>query len=248
MNPFNSAPGSSSERSSTPKPILRLLCSRLSRVRGYVLEWMSSRAVPAWIVVPNRPVPEDLCAACFRTCVSASLLFPLLAVPSSGLVGLEKIIRANVLTTAAHRVHIDEGIAVKSALSTAFGSRIGVPCEILSDQDSKLVGGIQLADLAAHSMGVMLLEHLGYLRKTVKVGEDSGYDPDLDIALGFELWVSLRYAFFKASQPIPGPEGPLGELNFDVANYGLHVASSCDDALRAAVLDRFGECYLGCIH
>lgn len=180
----------------------------------------------------------------------------LVVVPAAGrtelgaelLVGLEKIIRANVLTTAAHRVHIDEGIAVKSALSTAFGSRIGVPCEILSDQDSKLVGGIQLADLAAHSMGVMLLEHLGYLRKTVKVGEDSGYDPDLDIALGFELWVSLRYAFFKASQPIPGPEGPLGELNFDVANYGLHVASSCDDALRAAVLDRFGECYLGCIH
>ena len=35
---------------------------------------------------------------------------------------------------------------------------------------------------------------------------------------------------------------------FDVENYGLHMAPSCDDALRAAVLGRFGECYLGCIH
>ena len=82
----------------------------------------------------------------------------------------------------------------------------------------------------------------------MKAGEKSGYDPDLDINLGFMLWVTLRYALFKAPQPIPGPEDPLGDLMFDVANYGLHVASSCSEALRSAALKRFGECYLGCIH
>lgn len=185
-----------------------------------------------------------------------SLRIGLVVVPAGGrgdlgteaLAGLDKIIRANELTTSGHRVYFDEGITVESRLVENFVARIGVPCEIFLSQNSKSVGGIQVADLAAHSMGVMLLEHLGHLKKTVKAGENSGYDPDLDIELGFELWASLRYAFFKASQPIPGPEDPLGDLMFDVENYGLHVAPSCDDALHTAALERFGECYLGCIH
>ena len=54
--------------------------------------------------------------------------------------------------------------------------------------------------------------------------------------------------FFKAPQPIPGPEDPLGDLMFDVTDYGLHVASSLSEPLRKAVSERFGECHLGCIH
>lgn len=164
------------------------------------------------------------------------------------LLGLEKIIRANELTAAGHHVYFDQGITVRPDRADTFVRRVGVHCEILLNQDSRLVGGVQVADLAAHSMGVMLLESLGILKKTVKAGENSGYDPDLDIELGFELWASLRYAFFKAPQPIPGPVDPLGDLMFDVANYGLHVASSCSETLQSAALKRFGECYLGCIH
>jgi hypothetical protein len=167
---------------------------------------------------------------------------------TEALAGLEKIIRANGLMTLDHRVYFDEGITIDPGLIARFGARIGGPCEVLLNQDSKSVGGIQVADLAAHSMGVMLLEHQGHLKKTVKAGENSGYDPDLDIELGFELWASLRYAFFKAAQPIPGPDDPLGDLMFDVATHGLHIARSCDDTLRDAAVERFGECYLGCIH
>ena len=94
----------------------------------------------------------------------------------------------------------------------------------------------------------LFLEHLGYLKKMVKAGKNSGYDSDLDIGLGFELWAALRYSFFKAAQPIPGSEDPLGGLMFNVADHGLHIATSCDEALRVAVVERFGECYLGCIH
>lgn len=180
----------------------------------------------------------------------------LVVIPSScrdtlgteAITGLDKIIRANALTNGAHHVFIDEGIEVDQALLDAFHINIGVHCKFNLNQDSKQIGGIQMADLAAHSMGVMLLEHLGHLKKMVKAGENSGYDPDLDMELGFELWASLRYAFFKAPQPIPGPEDPLGDLMFDVTNYGLYIAPTCDDALQKAASERFGECYLGCIH
>jgi len=167
---------------------------------------------------------------------------------TEALMGLEKILRAKDLMAAQHQVYLDQGILVKADLVDGFTRRSGVACEFHLTQDSRSVGGLQVADLAAHSMAVMLLESLGYVKKTVKAGENSGYEPDLDIELGFELWASLRYAFFKAPLPIPGPDDPLGDLMFDVANYGLHVASSCNEALRTAALERFGKCYLGCIH
>jgi hypothetical protein len=167
---------------------------------------------------------------------------------TEALTGLEKIIRANALTAGGHHVYFDQGIIVRPDLASTFSRRVGAACEVLPNQDSKSVGGLQVADLVAHSIGVMLLESLGYFKKTVKARENLAYDADLDIELGFELWASLRYAFFKAPQPIPSPEDPLGGLIFDVTNYGLHVASSCSDALRSAALERFGECYLGCIH
>ncbi len=171
-------------------------------------------------------------------------------VGTEAIAGLAKILQANSLTDVPHKVFFDDGIVVDGASLDTFRSGVGALCEVHVDQDSRTVGGIQLADLAAHSMGVMLLEHQGLIKKMVKAGENSGYDPDLEIELGFELWASLRYAFFKAPQPKPGPilDDPIGELMFDVENYGLHVAARCDDALRDAAIARFGECYLGCIH
>ena len=149
-----------------------------------------------------------------------------------------------------HKVFVDQGITVSGAARETFDDGPGALCELHLNQDSRLIGGIQLADLAAHSMSVMLLEQLGLVKKMVKAGENSGYDPELDIELGFELWASFRYSFFKAPQPKPGPipDDPVGELMFDVESYGLHIAASCDEKLREAALLRFGECYLGCIH
>ncbi|MCH7760411.1 hypothetical protein IIA15_03285 [candidate division TA06 bacterium] len=171
-----------------------------------------------------------------------------LSLGTEALVGLTKIINANDLTDVSHQVFFDEGIVVDRTSLESFHDNVGAECDINLDQDSRTIGGIQLADLAAHAMGIMLLEQQEHIKKTVKAGENSGYEPDLDINLGFELWASLRYSFFKSSQPIPGPEDPLGDLLFDVENYGLHVAATCVDALRNSSLARFGQCYLGCIH
>jgi hypothetical protein len=164
--------------------------------------------------------------------------------------GLEKILKANSLEKQHHKVFFDEDISISSATQDPFRNGVGACCELFLSQDSKTVGGIQLADLVAHSLGVMLLEQLGLISKKVRAGENSGYDPDLEIELGFELWASLRYSFFKESQPKPGriPDDPVGEMMFDVENYGLHISSSCPKELQKAALQRFGECYLGCIH
>ena len=169
---------------------------------------------------------------------------------TEALFALEKIIVANWLVASGHQVYFDEGIAVDPDMTAGLlGARVGVPCHVFLNQDSRLVGGIQVADLVAHSMGVMLLEHLGYLTKMVKAGENSGYDPDLDIELGFELWAVLRNSFFMSGQPISRSEDDPRTLStVNVADYGLHIATSCAEALRVAVVERFGECYLGCIH
>ena len=130
---------------------------------------------------------------------------------TEALFALETIIVANGLVASGHQVYFDEGITVDPGMAAGLGARVGVSCDVFLNQDSRLVGGIQVADLAAHSMGGMLLEHLGYLKKMVKAGENSGYDPDLDIELGFELWADLRYSFFMSGQPISrSEEDPRG--------------------------------------
>jgi len=166
------------------------------------------------------------------------------------IIGLQKILHANGLDQQPHRIFFDEGITVDSQTHKTFLEGTGSLCELHPSQDSKLVGGMQLADLVAHSLGGMLLEQLGLISKKVRVGEGSGYDPDLEIELGFELWASLRYQFFKAPQPKPGPipDDPVGEMIFDVENYGLHISEKCCPSLREAAIQRFGDCYLGCIH
>lgn len=163
---------------------------------------------------------------------------------------LHKILRTNSLEQQSHKVFLDEGITVDSQTQHSFLKDVGALCELHFSQNSKVVGGIQLADLVAHSLGGMLLENLGLTSKKVRVGEDSGYDPELEIELGFGLWASLRYQFFMASQPKPGaiPDDSMGEMIFDVENYGLYISETCCPDLKEAALQRFGSCYLGCIH
>lgn len=166
------------------------------------------------------------------------------------LLGLRKILFANGLEKEQHSIFLDQSIVINSNICKTILAESAALCKIHPQQDSKIIGGIQLADLAAHSLGGMLLEHLGLITKTVRAGENSGYEPNLEIELGFELWASLRYQLFKAPQPNPGEilDDPVGTLIFDVKNYGLHISESCSQTLKNAALGRFGDCYLGCIH
>lgn len=117
--------------------------------------------------------------------------------------------------------------------------------------DSKKVGGIQVADHAAHALGGMLLEEMGLITKQVRAGENSGYPSDELLELGFELWASLRYTLIGRNEHIEGlsphPDDPANPY-FRVDGVGLHVAPTCSEMLAQQARSRFGVNYLGCIH
>jgi len=162
--------------------------------------------------------------------------------------GLKKILTANGLEKERPVVFLDEGIFRRAADADDVARDLGLDqlSDIRAEQDSAQVRGLQLADLVAHTCGIMLLDQLGLITKTVKAGPSSGYDPDLDVGLGFELWATVRYQFFNGRLPaeINSNEGMVVE----VAPYGLYVANSCRSTLRTAAEQRFGRQYLGCIH
>jgi len=166
------------------------------------------------------------------------------------LAGVAKMLVANGLLDRNPRVCLDTGIPCSMPAIETFLRMTMNKCELLVEQDSRTVLGIQLADLAAHLAGSMLLDALGILKKTVKAGANDGYGTNQELDVGFALWASVRRSFFRAPQPFPDPVSgdPIGNLEFDVANYGLYMSEGCPDPVRRAALDRFGKFYLGCIH
>lgn len=164
------------------------------------------------------------------------------------LLGLDKVCRANNLARLHERAYFDKGIFTSawSAMSLAQDLGVSQYCEVHPDQDSRRVKGVQLADLVAHTCALMLLDALGLLSKIVKAGPNSGYDPNLDIELGFELWASVRYLFFNGG--LPNHFDTNEDLVVNVARFGLHIAESCSPKLHHAALTRFGTQYWGCIH
>lgn len=113
------------------------------------------------------------------------------------LLGLGKIIRANDLSQSRQTAYFDQGIFINPRAALELAEDVGLSqlCDIHAEQDSRCIRGLLLADLVAHTCAMMLLDALGLLPKLVKAGPRSGYDPDLDIELGFELWASVRYQF-----------------------------------------------------
>jgi hypothetical protein len=160
---------------------------------------------------------------------------------------VKQIIQKNAVPDEHHFLFLDQGI-VLSAEDKNEAEKCGV--EIFLSQDSRTIAGIQLADLASHSLGGMLLEKMGLISKTVRAGEESGYDPETEIEIGFELWASLRYLLIQSPQPIRPLIGDdvQGYPVFQVQGYGLFLAPSCSEDLREHATARFGENYLGCIH
>jgi hypothetical protein len=165
------------------------------------------------------------------------------------LVALKKIIAASGLVGAEHTAFFDEGIFVPAARAAETATRVGLSKATIIHPavDSRRIGGIQAADLAAHMMATMLLERLGFVDKELKAGPNSGYDPEWRYPLGFELWASLRHHFFAGPRVTNGGPG-ADDRTLDVASHGLHVSERCDEHLRRTALGRFGSVYLGCIH
>jgi len=161
--------------------------------------------------------------------------------------GLKQIIESNNFGNEIE-IYVDENYFRNIRIGEECARKIGLNVSNLNlEVDSIKVRGIQLADLVAHTCSIMLLEQLKIIDKKVKAGENSGYDPDLEVELGFELWADIRYNFlgkidmerfeFGDGQPIKITEP-----------YGLFISDHCDENLSKNAKERFSEIYLGCIH
>lgn len=162
--------------------------------------------------------------------------------------GLAKVILANSLQDALESACFDQNIqfAARQSSIAAFSSRFGVTVEL--EQDSRQRAGLQVADLVAHTAGIMLLDSLGLVTKTVRVGEESGYPSDTEMKLGFEMWASLRWHFFSGQPLASADEDPVRGTTVPTEDYALFVAASCPAQLADAARSRFGTMYRGCIH
>lgn len=157
---------------------------------------------------------------------------------------VSQLLDTGVLENGSHELHLDEGITLPNTSKQAIRGR-GV--SVNTGQDSRIVTGIQVADHAAYTLGVMLLEEAGIISKSILAGANSGYEPDLEIELGFELWADLRYTFFGEDK-LPGDSSESFDPHRIVEGFGLCVAPSCDNDLADLARRRFGSIYLGCIH
>lgn len=132
-------------------------------------------------------------------------------------------------------LHLDEGISTRTS-DTQASWRVVAEC------DSRIVGGIQIADCAAFVVSMLLLAELGLNTKTIPPGD---YPSDEPIELAWSLWTSLRYSL-AGSEPV----GAIDEQGYspDMLPFGLLISDSCSDAVREAARLRLGSVWVGCIH
>lgn len=166
---------------------------------------------------------------------------------SAGLNLLQKAISHQDFQGQRHSVYFDGGMfSSLQAAEKIAGELKGLQkCDLHFEQDSRSVMGIQVADLIAHTCGIMLLDALGHIDKKVKI-KNSGYPDDLEIELGFELWASLRYQFLSVPNVAPADDFDMATVA--VEPHGLFIHESVGEAISKAAQKRFGEMYLGCIH
>lgn len=153
------------------------------------------------------------------------------------------------LSGRQHQVFFDEGLfqSIKVAESLVEDDDVLGKCEFHFEQDSRSHLGIQLADIVAHTCSRMLLETLGRVSKMIVIDEpdDSVYH-GLEIALGFEMWAGIRYAFLSQNKPYPKDDFDLAAV--DVYPWGLFIDDGVGKSIASSAIERFEENYLGCIH
>jgi hypothetical protein len=142
-------------------------------------------------------------------------------------------------------INFDEGI-LSSKVKANFEKLLSPAKITINDNcNSKEVYGLQLADMVAHMIATILRCDLGSLKKLVPVGDNSGAETDLLVALEFELWANLRYqlAFSEGRAINESDKDDFGAL---LEPFGLYISDRC--RVKELAVMRFGTVYLGCIH
>lgn len=133
-------------------------------------------------------------------------------------------------------IHFDQGMAVsKCPLPPGWRKEDGC--------DSRAVGGIQLADCAAHAISTIILAEIGLVNKQVKT---HGHYPEPEVDLGWELWSGVRHAL-ASSEPVVEPDAE-GYQEPMMQPFGLCITEALPETVRDAVQLRLQAIWVGCIH
>lgn len=111
--------------------------------------------------------------------------------------------------------------------------------------NSKKIAGIQVADCAAYLVSMIILSELGIVTKTVPANTVYPGD-DGEIELAWTLWASFRYAL-SSGEPVGGYD-QVGWCEPMMRPFGLLISDTCSKEVRQAVVSRFSEIWVGCIH
>jgi hypothetical protein len=132
-------------------------------------------------------------------------------------------------------VYLDEGMKpVIEALP--YGWKLETDC------DSKAIGGIQLADCAAHTIATILRGEMGSINKLVPT---QGSYPETEVDMAWALWTSLRYAL-SSGEPVFGYDDD-GWCEPAMEPFGLLVTEACTKRVKSAVDARLSSVWVGCV-
>ena len=146
-------------------------------------------------------------------------------------------------------VYFDQGMfdSIKKANEYIDSLGFDDDIEFHVEQNSLLIRGIQIADLSAHLLSIKLKDAMGLIKKMVKAGKNSGYDPDDEMELGFEIFAAIRYCVFNTGSREPNGD-ILNDATVDIEPNGLFISNYCSEDLAGTARAAFGSFYLGCIH
>lgn len=168
---------------------------------------------------------------------------------NEAIAGLSKFMSLNDLG-GDHEVFFDQGVGFERRAEALSAFAANTNCQCHLEQDSKVIAGLQIADLAAHSLATMVLETMGLVSKRVKTPKYLGYEDDSEVELGFELWATTRGCLFMKHRWNEDlfDRDPVKAMTADTATYALHISEGCPARVRDAALSRLGTMYLGCTH
>jgi hypothetical protein len=165
---------------------------------------------------------------------------------SLALAALAKLERENAaLSVEPHTVYFDSGIFTTSSDIERIARAAGIAerVTLAIEQDSRIVGGIQVADLIAHTLSTRLLARMGHVRKTIV---ENDYVPSGSaIPLHFALFREVRHQLFHRNLPreIDGVSTPHAVVDTSCAVY---ISPNCSPTLAEAVHREFDRTYVGC--
>jgi len=102
--------------------------------------------------------------------------------------------------------------------------------------------------IVAHMASIQHKSAMGLITKMVKAGENSGYDPEMEIELSFEMFGTLRYCIFNEGNDNTQTGDQAVDATLTVGQSGLFISKTCSSDLVDWANSTFGTIYLGCIH